>query len=73
MIDWLREGHALFRGYVAAMENDYELMTPRKSNWGEEYETRWLIATILQHDVYHAGEINHIRALAQGNDAWPKH
>lgn len=73
MIDWLREGQALFRGYVAAMENDYELLTPRKANWGEEYETRWLIATIIQHDVYHAGEINHIRALAQGNDAWSKY
>ena len=73
MIEWLREGQALFRGYVAAMENDYELMTPRKANWGQEYETRWLIATIIEHDIYHAGEINHIRALAQGNDAWPEY
>jgi hypothetical protein len=25
---------------------------------------------MLQNGLYHAGEINHIRALLQGNDAW---
>jgi hypothetical protein len=73
MISWLREGHKYFRGLVAALENDYELMTPRKANWGEEYPTRWLIQTIIEHDLYHAGEINHIRGLAEGTDAWPKY
>jgi hypothetical protein len=71
MVAWLREGQALFRGYVASLDNDYELVTPRKAPWGREYETRWLIATIIEHDGYHAGEINHVRALAQKNDAWP--
>jgi DNA invertase Pin-like site-specific DNA recombinase len=26
--------------------------------------------TMIQHDIYHAGEINHLRALHQGNDEW---
>ena len=47
------------------------MLALRKANWGSEYETRWLMATIIEHDLYHAGEINHIRALAQGDDAWP--
>ena len=25
---------------------------------------------LLRHDLYHAGKINHLRALAQDNDAW---
>jgi hypothetical protein len=25
---------------------------------------------MIQHDLYHAGEINHIRALRQRNDRW---
>ena len=25
---------------------------------------------LMRHDLYHAGEINHLRALAQDNDAW---
>jgi hypothetical protein len=24
----------------------------------------------IQHSIYHTGELNHIRALLQGNDDW---
>ena len=44
-------------------------MKPRTGPWGTQHETRWLIKTMIEHDIYHAGEINHLRALAQGNDA----
>jgi len=37
---------------------------------GEEYETRWIIAVMIEHDLYHAGEINHIRSLFEGEDSW---
>ncbi len=43
---------------------------PRPTNWGELRETRWLISTIAQHDVYHAGEVNHIRSILASNDGW---
>ena len=33
-------------------------------------ETRWLLSTLLQHDTYHAGEINHLRSLLSGEDRW---
>lgn len=64
---WLRDAHARLRGSIAALD-DAELLRLRRTNWGEEKETRWIIATMIQHDLYHAGEINHIRALCQGND-----
>jgi hypothetical protein len=67
-IAWLREAHEYFRSCVDALADDSELLRPRKANWGKEYETRWLIKTMIEHDIYHAGEINHIRALAQKND-----
>jgi hypothetical protein len=69
VLEWLQEGHTRLRNRVTHLEDDAELLLPRRSNWGVEYETRWLINTMIQHDLYHAGEINHIRALAQGNDA----
>jgi hypothetical protein len=69
MVDWLREGHATFRGCVESLD-DSELTVEREAPWGERFETRWLIAAMIQHDLYHAGEINHIRALLQDNDAW---
>ena len=67
---WLKDGQQLLLDHVSALQDDGELLTPRKANWGEEYETRWLINTIIQHDLYHAGEINHIRSLRQETDKW---
>ena len=36
---------------------------------GEPFTIRWFISVMIQHYCYHAGEINHIRALSQRNDA----
>ena len=68
IIDWMREGHRRLRASVDALADDAELMRPRKAPWGMNSATRWLINTMIQHDLYHAGEINHIRALHHGND-----
>ncbi len=68
-VAWLREGQARLRGSIAALD-DAELRRPRMTNWGEPKETRWIVATMIQHDLYHAGEINHLRALHGGEDRW---
>src|SRR5215469_4893229 len=68
-IGWLREGHARLRQSIAALD-DAELLRPRMTNWGELKETRWIIAMMIQHDLYHAGEINHIRSLRHQHDRW---
>jgi hypothetical protein len=70
VVEWLREGHRRLVQSVAALADDGELLRPRRANWGTEYETRWLINAMIQHDLYHAGEINHIRALRHENDRW---
>jgi hypothetical protein len=68
-IVWLREGHERLRGHIAALQDDDELLRQRHA-WSLAFtvETRMVITIMLAHDAYHAGEINHIRALAQGND-----
>jgi hypothetical protein len=59
------------RAGIAALTDDAELARPRRTNWGELRETRWVIAvTMIQHDLYHAGEINHLRSLHQQADQW---
>jgi hypothetical protein len=65
VIGWLRQGEPARAG------DDTELHRPRRANWGQEYETRWLLSVLLQHDLYHSGGINHLRALRWGTDRWP--
>jgi len=69
LIEWLRKGQRRLRDSIAALDDD-ELARPRKTHWGELAETRWIISVMIEHDLYHAGEINHIRALRQKNDRW---
>ena len=66
---FLRASHAALMQHVRAL-SDEDLAELRPANWGELRETRWLLSTLLQHDAYHAGEINHIRALLAGEDRW---
>lgn len=68
-IGWLQEGQERLRQSIAALD-DAELLLPRKTNWGEMKETRWIIAVMIEHDLYHAGEINHLRSLRQQTDRW---
>ncbi len=65
MNDWLRGTHQRLRDRVAALEDDQELKLNRMAPWGTEANTRWIVNNMIQHDIYHAGEINHIRALRQ--------
>jgi hypothetical protein len=66
-IGWLREGHERLHRSIAAL-NDDELRRPRPHHSGTPRETRWIIKTMIEHDLYHAGEINYIRALRQQDD-----
>jgi uncharacterized damage-inducible protein DinB len=71
LLAWLAEGHSRWLQSVKALPDDSELDRERYSNWGELLPTRHLIRIMIGHDFYHAGEINHIRALLQGTDRWP--
>jgi hypothetical protein len=69
VLAWLRDGQAVLRASVAGLD-DAELARPRRTNWGELKETRWIVAVMIQHDLYHAGEINHLRSLYRQDDRW---
>jgi hypothetical protein len=70
VVTLLEESHDRLVGHVAALTDDTELDVLRLTNWGEQRPTRWIIATMITHDAYHAGEINHIRSLLDGDDRW---
>ncbi|HJR80994.1 MAG TPA: DinB family protein [Anaerolineales bacterium] len=71
LLAWLIDGHRRWLESVRALRNDSELDRDRLTNWGERLPTRIIIRIMIAHDLYHAGEINHLRALLQGTDRWP--
>ncbi len=70
LLTWLKEGHYKWLGSLRALTDDSELARDRLTNWGEWMKTGTIIRIMIGHDYYHAGEINHLRALLQGNDRW---
>jgi hypothetical protein len=71
LLKWLIDGHQHWLASVRALRDDAELDRDRLTNWGEQLPTRVIIRIMIAHDFYHAGEINHTRALIQGTDRWP--
>lgn len=67
VLPWLREAHGILRDSLVASD-DESLGHMRVTHWGERKTRRWFIVTMIEHNIYHAGEINHLRALAQKND-----
>jgi uncharacterized damage-inducible protein DinB len=67
-IRWLRDCNSRWRTSVAAL-TDEELLRPRKAHWGEMKETRFIISAMIEHDTYHAGEINLLRSLHGGENS----
>ena len=69
-VAWLREGHAYLTGCIRELDDDRELEVERRAHWGGFVPTYHIVVTMLEHDLYHAGEINRTRALLQDDDAW---
>jgi uncharacterized damage-inducible protein DinB len=67
-IDWIGQGHGKLVDGLRSLADDAELAVPRKAFWGEAFPTERIIVAMIEHFTYHAGEINHLRALLHGND-----
>jgi hypothetical protein len=68
-VDWIAQGFAKFRAGVGQLD-DEALTGPSKTHYGPVEDTRFIISVMIGHAIYHAGEINHVRALRQGDDRW---
>ena len=70
VIPWLEAAQRRLVDHVAALAADEELEVPRLTNWGQLRPTRWIVAAMITHDAYHAGEINHLRSMLGTDDRW---
>ena len=68
LFDQAFAGPARLCDAIAALSDDTELDVLRGHHSRKAAPTRWVITVMMQHDLYHAGEINLLRALHQGDD-----
>ena len=70
LVEALRASDLQVRRRVDALADDAEMARERGVNWGGTRPTRWILGVLARHDAFHAGEVNHLRALHQRNDRW---
>lgn len=72
MLAWLDEGHRALKAALAGLEDDTELGVERLAPWRRPLRTEHLLSTVINHDLYHAGEVNRQRALIRGAEGWER-
>jgi uncharacterized damage-inducible protein DinB len=70
VLAWLDEAHRLLTEGLAALQDDADLAEQRQSPRRAPMRRSELISIIINHDLYHAGEINRQRALIRGAEGW---
>ena len=70
VLAWIDEGHRTLEAAIAALEDDAELAAERLAPWRRPLRVEGLLSIVVNHDVYHSGEINRQRALIRGAEGW---
>lgn len=69
VVGWATEAQEAVLASVSKL-TDADLDAPRPAHWGGIVPTRRIVVTLIAHGYYHAGEVNHLRSVLQGNDRW---
>ncbi|MDP9237276.1 MAG: DinB family protein [Chloroflexota bacterium] len=72
VLAWLDEGHQRLEAGLTALTDDEELAAERLAPWRAPMRRAQLISIIINHDLYHSGEINRQRALIRGTQGWDR-
>lgn len=72
LLTWMDEGHRLLTEGLAALSDDLELKAQRQAPWRMPLRRDQLLEIVINHDLYHAGEVNRQRALIRGSTGWDR-
>jgi uncharacterized damage-inducible protein DinB len=70
VLGWLDEGQRKLTEGLAALHDDEELAVERPAPWRVPMPREQLVRIVMNHDLYHSGEINKQRALIRGAEGW---
>ena len=70
VLAWMEDGHRALGDGLAALADDEELAAERPAPWRLPMTREGLLNIVINHDLYHSGEINRQRALLRGTSGW---
>jgi hypothetical protein len=69
LMAWVARGYGQLRQAVEHL-TDGDLDIERPMHHGGRRRTDRILFAMIEHHAYHAGEVNHLRALLTGTDRW---
>lgn len=72
VLAWLDEGQAAFAAGIAGLSDDAQLAEERQAPWRALMRREQLISLMVNHCLYHSGEVNRQRALIRGSSGWAR-
>jgi uncharacterized damage-inducible protein DinB len=63
---WLDAGHRLLADGLASLGDGADLQRLRTAHWGEAISIQRFLEIMINHDLYHSGEINRQLSLLRG-------
>ncbi len=70
VLAWMDEGHRRLAAGLAGLTDDEALSQERPAPWRTPMTRTRLLGIVINHDVYHSGEINRQRSLIRGAQGW---
>jgi uncharacterized damage-inducible protein DinB len=72
VLAWLDEGHRQLAEGMASLTDDAQLVEQRLAPWRLAMTREQLLGIVINHDLYHSGEVNRQRALMRGAKGWDR-
>jgi hypothetical protein len=72
VLAWMDEGHRALAEGLDSLEDDEDLAVERPAPWRVPMARGQLLSIVINHDLYHSGEINRQRALIRGTTGWDR-
>jgi hypothetical protein len=72
VLAWLAEGQERFSAELAALPGDAALAVERTAPFATMMQVRAMVALVINHGLYHSGEVNRQRALIRDSSGWER-
>ena len=72
VLEWMDAAYEQLAAGLAALTDDGQLTEMRQAPWRTPMNRQQLLGLVINHALYHSGEVNRQRALMRGAEGWER-